>query len=59
MEPNFLTVQEVADVLRVSQLTIYRYITANKLTAYKFGRDYRIFKADLNEFIQARKVKPK
>lgn len=51
-----MTVEEVSGVLRVSQLTIYRYIKAKKLKAYKFGRDYRISKEDFGTFLDERKA---
>ena len=33
--PDLLTPQEVADILKVSNLTIRRYIIAGKMKAYK------------------------
>jgi|GEM_PF-2950571 len=45
---QFFTIEEVSKYLRVSEMTIYRYIKAKKLTAYKLGRKaYRIKNADL------------
>lgn len=40
--PNFYLVEELAAMLRVNKMTIYRYIKAKKLTAYKIGKEYRI-----------------
>lgn len=54
-ETNFLTVQEVSELLRLSVLTIYKYIKAGKLTALEFGGHYRISKASLNSFIDNHK----
>lgn len=48
----FMTVYEIADLLRVEPLTIYRYIRSKKLTAYKLGKDYRVKKEDLEEFLK-------
>lgn len=45
------TLQEVADILRVSRQTIYNYVTAKKLRATKYGKEYRVTEADLQEFI--------
>lgn len=39
---EFYTAQELADKLRVNIMTIYRYIKAGKLKAYKIGKDFRI-----------------
>jgi excisionase family DNA binding protein len=53
----FYTTSEVAKQLRVSHLTIYRYIKAGRLSAYKIGRDFRISHSALSKFLQERKVK--
>ncbi len=52
---EFMTVAEVADVLRVSKLTVWRYTESGKLPAYKFGRDLRIKKNELDAFIESRR----
>lgn len=39
---RFLTVQEVADMMRVSNMTVYRLVHAGELPAIRFGRSYRI-----------------
>lgn len=44
--------QEVADILRVSKQTIYNYITAKKLKAVKYGKEYRVSEEVLQEFIE-------
>ena len=60
METIFLTLSEVAGLLNVSRLTVFRYIRAGKLPAYKFGRDYRIKKDELEKFIEnSRTIKRK
>lgn len=41
-EVRFLTVQEVADMMRVSTMTVYRLVHAGELPAVRFGRSYRI-----------------
>jgi excisionase family DNA binding protein len=46
------TLQEVADVLRVSRQTIYNYVTVKKLRATKYGKEYRVTETDLKEFIE-------
>lgn len=45
------TLQEVADILRVSRQTIYNYVTAKKLKAVKYGKEYRVTEETLQEFI--------
>jgi len=51
MKYEFLTVKEVANILKVGNMTIYRYIKAGKIEAYKVGKDYRIKKAELDKFL--------
>jgi excisionase family DNA binding protein len=46
-----LTVAEVADVLRVSNMTVYRLIKAGQLPALRVGKNYRIRSRDLDEFL--------
>jgi excisionase family DNA binding protein len=53
---NFLKLNEVADILKVSKMTVYRYIKAGKLSTYKFGKEYRVTKADFDEFLSKNKI---
>lgn len=39
---RFLTVAEVADLMRVSTMTVYRLVRSGDLPAVRFGRSYRI-----------------
>jgi len=39
---RFLTVAEVAEVMRVSKMTVYRLVHAGELPAVRFGRSYRV-----------------
>ena len=59
MENNLYTIEEIAILLRLSRLTVYRYISSGKLSAYKLGRDYRVRKDDLESFLDAHKTKGK
>src|SRR5947207_15436516 len=47
MRMNYLTVHEVATRLRVSDLTVRRWIWAGRLPAERFGRLVRIREADI------------
>ena len=60
MTDKFLTLKEVARVLRVSERSIFRYIDAGKLKATKIGY-WRIAEADLKKFVAGgeKKLKPK
>ncbi len=44
---EFYKAEELAELLEVNIMTIYRYIKAGRLKAYKIGREFRI---DRNEF---------
>lgn len=48
---EFYLVSELADTLRVSHMTIYRYIKAGKLGAYKIGKEFRIGKREFQNFL--------
>ncbi|WP_081710157.1 helix-turn-helix domain-containing protein [Arthrobacter sp. 35W] len=41
-EVKFLTVAEVAEVMRVSKMTVYRLVHAGDLPAVRFGKSYRV-----------------
>lgn len=50
-ELRIYTVKEVADLLKVSKMTISRYIQSGKLKSSKLGRMYRITDDDLRKFL--------
>ncbi|MFA6533174.1 MAG: helix-turn-helix domain-containing protein [Patescibacteria group bacterium] len=54
---DFYLVEELADDLRVSKMTIYRYIKAGKLKAFKIGKEFRIKKEDFDKFLNKAKTK--
>ncbi|WP_375400798.1 helix-turn-helix domain-containing protein [uncultured Amnibacterium sp.] len=41
-EARFLTVAEVADMMRVSRMTVYRLVHSGDLPAIRFGRSFRV-----------------
>ena len=47
---KLLTVEEVADILRVSYRTVVRYIESGRLRASKIGV-WRIKQSDLDDFL--------
>lgn len=49
---RFLTVAEVADIMRVSKMTVYRMVHAGELPAIRFGRSYRVPEAAVTEALQ-------
>ena len=48
---EFYTAQDLADKLEVNIMTIYRYIKAGKLRAYKFGKEFRIDTKEFESFL--------
>ncbi len=51
---RFLTVQEVADLMRVSSMTIYRLIKAGELPAVRVGRSFRVRDTDVDTYLESR-----
>lgn len=49
--------QEVARILSVNPMTIYRLIIAGKIKAFKVGNDYRISETALRDYIKKTEVK--
>jgi excisionase family DNA binding protein len=47
------TVAEVADHMRVSNMTVYRLIKAGELPAIRVGKNYRVRGSDLAEYLDA------
>ncbi|MCH1512115.1 MAG: helix-turn-helix domain-containing protein [Acidimicrobiales bacterium] len=52
--PRFMTVGEVADLMRVSSMTVYRLIKAGDIRAARVGKSYRIREEDVDQFIASR-----
>ena len=51
---RFLTVQEVADLMRVSSMTVYRLIKSGDLPAVRVGRSFRVSDTDIDAYLAAR-----
>lgn len=56
-EKEFYLAEELAGKLRVNIMTIYRYIKADKLKAYKFGKEFRIDRQEFERFLANAKTK--
>jgi excisionase family DNA binding protein len=54
--PDLLTAAEVADVLRVSTMTVYREIYSGQMAAVKVGRQYRVARESLRIYLEERVV---
>jgi excisionase family DNA binding protein len=51
---RFVTVAEVAELLRVSNMTVYRLVQAGQLPAVRVGRSYRIREDDVDRYLSDR-----
>lgn len=51
-EAHFLTVSEVADVMRVSKMTVYRLIHSGDMPAVRFGRSFRVPEAAIEQYVR-------
>lgn len=49
--PIIYTLQETAEILRLSERTIYTYIYENKLKAQKAGHSWRITREAIQDFL--------
>ena len=56
MSDELLTVSEVAERLRISSMTIYRWIEEGRLPAMQIGKQYRVRVADLDEILESSRV---
>lgn len=50
---QFMTVAEVAEVMRVSKMTVYRLVHSGELPAVRFGRSYRVPENAVEEYLRA------
>ncbi|RIJ69911.1 DNA-binding protein [Nakamurella silvestris] len=51
-EINFLTVSEVAALMRVSRMTVYRLVHSEALPAVRVGRSFRVSERAVHEYLQ-------
>jgi excisionase family DNA binding protein len=50
-ELKLYTVEEITDVLKVTQRTVYNYIKKGELKAVKIGKYWRVKLVDLQKFV--------
>ena len=49
----FMTIQDVAELLKVSKATVRTWIKNEELRAVKFEREFRVAQVDLERFVEA------
>ncbi len=50
-QPRFLTVAEVAEQMRVSNMTVYRILHSGELPAIRVGRSFRVPAEALEKYL--------
>ncbi|MDR8407594.1 helix-turn-helix domain-containing protein [Nonomuraea sp. 3-1Str] len=51
-EVKFLTVAEVATVMRVSKMTVYRLVHSGELPAIRVGRSFRVPEQAVHDYLR-------
>jgi excisionase family DNA binding protein len=51
-EVRFLTVAEVATLMRVSKMTVYRLVHSGELNAVRVGRSFRVPEQAVQEYLR-------
>lgn len=51
-EVRFLTVAEVASVMRVSKMTVYRLVHDGRLPAVRVGRSFRVPEQAVHDYLR-------
>lgn len=54
-DERFYTIKEVAELLKVSDGGVRKWLKSGKLKGIKLGRIWRIKKSDLDEFVNERR----
>ena len=52
-EAKFLTVAEVAAVMRVSKMTVYRLVHSCELPAIRVGRSFRVPEQAVHDYLRS------
>ncbi|WP_193606642.1 helix-turn-helix domain-containing protein [Nocardioides lijunqiniae] len=51
-DSRFLTIAEVAAMMRVSKMTVYRLVHNEELPALRVGRSFRVREEDVDEYLR-------
>lgn len=58
LDQEILTAEQAAEYLQVHRMTLYRYIREGLLPAVRLGKMYRLFRRDVEAFLDARRHQP-
>jgi excisionase family DNA binding protein len=56
--PRYLTVEEVAEVMRVSKMTVYRLLHSGELPGVRVGRSFRVPQDALDAYLRSSATVP-
>lgn len=56
-QAQYLTVNEVAVLLRVSNMTVYRLVSAGEIPAVRVGRSVRLRADDVEAYLSGRLIR--
>ena len=51
VEEKYYALKEVASLLKVTYMTVFRWVKTGKIEAYKVGKQFRIKQEDIKKFI--------
>lgn len=49
---TYMTVSEVADLLRVSKMTVYRMVHSGEIFSVRFGKSFRLPKRSVDQYLR-------
>ena len=55
-EDEIMTISEVAEYLKISEVTTYKFVQDGKIPGFRIGRHWRIKRCDLAAFIEKQKI---
>ena len=58
MSSNIMTLEEVAEYLRVHPSTVYRLLTRHLIPAFKIGSDWRFNRASIEQWCKKAEALP-
>lgn len=51
--PDILSVEQLMEMLHIGKVLAYKLITDKKIKAVKIGREYKIIKSSLIDYVEA------
>lgn len=51
---DILTIEEISEILKIGMTQAYRIVRSGDLKGYKEGKDWKIPKQALNEYVKSR-----